>query len=289
MPKAKLKKKLFNKIAIIGVGLIGGSIGLAARKKKIAAEVIGVCRHQASLSKARRIGAIDKGTLDYKAAVKGAELVILAAPVNQIISTGRGILSVVKRNCLITDVGSTKEEIVEAMERALPKDIYFVGAHPLAGSEKRSVASARLDLFERATCILTKTKKTNKAALKKISTFWKRMGCRIKVLTPQKHDQVVSLISHLPHLAATQLVKVAKDSLDFASSGFFDTTRIAFSDAEIWTDIFLTNKKFVTRAIDRYIRHLRSVRGLIRQGDKKRLAVEFAQIKALRDALQKQK
>lgn len=279
--------KLFNKITIIGVGLIGGSIGLAARKKRLAGEIIGVCRHKESLQKAARAGAIDRGTLDYKDAVREADLVILATPVSQIIKVAREITPYLKRGCLITDVGSTKEKIVQVIEEALPGQIHFVGAHPLAGSEKRGVTEARADLFQGAICILTRTGKTELTALKAITRFWRKMGCRIKVLSPQDHDRIISLVSHLPHLAAVQLVKVAKSSLDFASSGFSDTTRIASSDAEIWIDIFLSNKKFITQAIDRYITQLRLTKDLILKENKKRLSAEFKSAKLLRDALRR--
>ncbi len=279
--------KQFNKIAIIGVGLIGGSIGLAARQKKIAKEIVGVCRHKESLRRAIQIGAIDKGALDYKDAVKGADLVVLAMPVTQIIKIGRKLVPYLKKGCLVTDAGSTKEEIVREIEKALPGETYFVGAHPLAGSEKRGVAFALADLFVGSLCILTRTVKTKQKALAKTAAFWQRLGCRTEVVSPRRHDQIVALVSHLPHLAATQLVKVAKDNLDFAASGFFDTTRIASSDAEVWTDILLTNKKFVIQAIDKYIKNLKLVKDLISRENETRLSAEFKKIKALRDALYK--
>ncbi len=280
--------KRFNKIVIIGVGLIGGSIGLAVRKKKLAKRIIGVCRHKESLRRARKLKAIDKGTLDYKDAVRDADLVIVAAPIGQIIKMARLITPYLKRKCLITDVGSTKSEIVREIEKAyVHKQVCFVGAHPLAGSERKGSNFARADLFQGAICILTRTAKTDSRALKRITGFWKKMGCRIRVLTPQRHDEIVALVSHLPHLAAGQLVKAACNSLDFASSGFFDTTRIASSSAEIWTDIFLTNKKFIIQAIDKYIKQLKLVKNLIRKEDRVRLSAEFKRIKVLRDALQK--
>ena len=277
----------FNKVTIIGVGLIGGSIGLAIKKKKLAKEIIGVCRHKESLRRARQLGAIDKGRLDYKGALKGADLAILAAPIGQIIKIGKKIAPYLKEGCLVTDVGSTKLEVVREIERAYGRRrVFFVGAHPLAGSEKRGSNFARADLFQGAVCILTKTAKTSLPALKKISKFWKDLGSRITVLPARRHDEIVALISHLPHLAAGQLVKAARGSLAFAASGFFDTTRIASSDAEVWTDIFLTNKRFVIQAIDKYVKNLETIKKLIRKEDRKRLSAEFKKIKALRDGLQ---
>lgn len=277
----------FNKIAIIGVGLIGGSIGLAVKGKRLAKEVVGVCRHKESLRRAKERRVIDKGTLDYRNAVKDAELVILATPISQIIKIVKEIIPSLRKGCLITDTGSTKSEIVRRIEEVLPKGIYFVGAHPLAGSEKRGSNFARADLLQGAMCILTKTLKTDSSALKKIANFWKKLGSRIVVLSPRRHDQIIALMSHLPHLAAGQLVKVASANLAFAASGFLDTTRIASSNAEIWADIFLTNKKFVIQAIDTYVKNLELIKSLIREEDRRKLSAEFRKIKALRDGLQK--
>lgn len=276
----------FNKIAILGVGLIGGSIGLAVKKKGLAREIIGVCRHKSSLKVAKQIGAIDKGTLNYEDAVSGADLVILAMPVSQIVKIAKLIIPHLKKGCLVTDVGSTKTEIVQTIERSSAHGRFdFVGAHPLAGSEKRGVTQARADIFKGAICILTKTKRTKPVALKEISSFWKSLGCSVKVMSPQEHDRIVAFISHLPHLAASQLVKTAKGALDFASTGFCDTTRIVASDTEIWTDIFLTNKKFLTEAVDNYIKNLQRIKKLIRKQDRKKLSTEFGELKTLRDGL----
>ncbi|MCQ9208894.1 MAG: prephenate dehydrogenase [Omnitrophica bacterium] len=277
----------FNKIAIIGVGLIGGSIGLAVKKKRLAKEIVGVCRHRKSLRQAKRIKAIDRGALSCKEAIKEADLVILATPISQIIKIAREIAPYLKKGCLVTDTGSTKSEIVGEIEKVFSEDIAFVGAHPLAGSEKRGVSEARANLFKDTLCILTQTRKTKLAAFKKINTFWQVIGCHVIKLTPQRHDQIVAVISHLPHLAAAQLVKVGRKNLNFAASGFRDTTRIASSDAEVWSDICLTNKEFIIQAIDQYITRLKLMQKLIYQEDKQRLSVEFRTAKTLRDGLQK--
>lgn len=276
---------MFNKITIIGVGLIGGSIGLAVKEKKLAGRVIGVCRHQQSLEKAKEKGLIDEGTLDCPAAVKDADLVILAAPVLQIIDTAKEIMPVLKKGCLITDAGSTKAEIVRQIEGILPQGVYFVGAHPVAGSEKRGADFARGGLFDHSLCILTRTAKTNRAALEQISRFWQRLGCRTIALSPREHDRHLAWISHLPHLVAAQLVKTAKDSLPFAAGGFADTTRIAASDPQVWMDIFFTNKRFIIQAVDKYIKNLKLVRQMIQEDERAKLSAELKKIKKLRDSL----
>ncbi|MFH1245264.1 MAG: (d)CMP kinase [Candidatus Omnitrophota bacterium] len=276
---------MFNKITIIGVGLIGGSIGLSVKEKKLAGRIIGVCRHQQSLEQAVEKGLIDQGTLDCRAAIKDADLVILSAPVLQIIDIAKKIAPHLKEGCLLTDAGSTKAAITREIESVLPPGVYFVGAHPLAGSEKRGAAFARRGLFDNSLCILTRTPKTNRLALERIKKFWQELGCRTRVLSVQEHDRHLALSSHLPHLVAAQLVKTAKNSLAFAAGGFADTTRIAASDPQMWADIFFTNRKFIVQSVDKYIKNLKLVRKSIQLGERKKLSAELKKIKRLRDSL----
>ncbi|NQT00321.1 MAG: prephenate dehydrogenase/arogenate dehydrogenase family protein, partial [Candidatus Omnitrophica bacterium] len=156
----------------------------------------------------------------------------------------------------------------------------------LAGSEKRGASNASANLFKNALCFLTKSNRTNLLALRKLARFWRELGCRIKVLTPNEHDRIVAAISHLPHLVAVELVNSAERNLDFAASGFCDTTRIASSESEIWTDIFLTNVRHTLQALDDYLRRLKSMRRLIAKKDRKRLNSEFKKARRLRNGLQ---
>ncbi len=278
--------KMFNKVAIIGVGLIGGSLGLAIKKKKLAKEVIGVTSRKASLSAAKARGAIHKGTLNFKHAVKDADLVIVATPVKMIPGIIRIISPSLKKGCIVTDVGSTKQEIVTKIEKQLPKNIYFVGGHPLAGREKRGVSAARAGLFENTICILTPTPKTNQNALAKTKRFWKELGASSVSLLPSEHDKILSQVSHLPHLVVAALVSsVDPKSLKFASTGFKDTTRIAAGDAVIWRDVCLSNKKAIIKAIDKFTSNLSGLRKSIAKGDKQALARSFKRAKKLRDSL----
>ena len=240
----------FNKVVIIGVGLIGGSIGLAIKKNGLAKEVIGVFRRQATLKKALKRRAVDKGFMNARTAVRDADLIRLATPVSSIVRIAREAMKYARRGAIVTDVGSTKGWIVGQLEKASKRSsVHFVGSHPMAGSEKTSVEFARDGLLEEAPCIVTRTAKTNKTALAKVMSFWKGLGAKVKVMTPGQHDRSVALISHLPHIVAFSLAgAIPEKELAYAAEGFKDTTRVASSDPSLWADIFLTNKREAIKA-----------------------------------------
>lgn len=261
--------KQFEKVAVVGVGLIGGSLSLAIKEKKLAGQVVGVSRHKRTILLAKRRGAIDSGACDINI-IKGADLVILAAPVAVILKLAKAVCGIVSRECIVTDVGSTKEEIVFSLEKMFPN---YVGSHPLAGSEKQGVLNANAELFKNSICVLTPTKKTNTAALRKIKLFWEKLGSKIFYLKPDIHDQILSFVSHLPHAVAFSLINaVPKKYLSFASTGFRDTVRIAFSDEEIWSDIFLSNQKELLKAIDLFQENLSLIKSAIKKQDKRLLS-----------------
>jgi len=260
--------RLFNQVAIVGVGLIGGSIGLGIKKRRLARQVIGISRHRKTINLAKRRGAIDAGFLDVSA-IRQADLVILAAPVNTIIQIGVRISSLVKPGALVTDTGSTKRSVVEILGKALPN---FVGAHPLSGSEKQGVASARDDLFCGSLCVLTPTAKTSRSALSIIRGLWVELGARVIYLTPAKHDRFISYTSHLPHIISFSLIhSVPRNSLYLASSGLKDTTRIAASPVGLWKDIFLTNSENILDALKYFSRSLTRIKHAIIKKDAKAL------------------
>jgi prephenate dehydrogenase len=241
----------FGKITIIGVGLIGGSIGLAIKKRKLAAKVIGVFRRKTTLKKALTCRAVDIGTLDLKEGVRDADLVIVATPVSSIPRLIIEAARHVKKGAVITDAGSTKSWIVSEVEKRLggSEKARFVGSHPMAGSEQTGVESAGGDLFDGSPCIVTKTAKTDRSSLEKVVSLWKALGARVTVMDPPTHDRTVSLISHLPHIVAFSLAgAVPAKELPYAAEGFRDTTRVASSDAKLWADIFLTNRKEAVNA-----------------------------------------
>ncbi|UCD54718.1 MAG: prephenate dehydrogenase [Candidatus Omnitrophota bacterium] len=277
---------MFKKIAIVGVGLIGGSIGLAVKKKKLAKEVIGVARRESSKDKALKFKAVDKATLNLREAVKDAELVILATPVAKIVEMAKDVIKCAQGGLILTDVGSTKELIVKEIERIAPSNVKFVGAHPMAGSEKSGVKFADSKLFNNSICIITKTKKTDDGAFNKVKTFWTKIGATCEILSPDKHDRYISFVSHLPHVAAVALTIAAEtDSLKYVSSGFKDTTRIASSNPNLWKDIFESNKEALLSSLHEYRAALEGIERSIKMGDSKTLIEHLEKAKKIRDKI----
>lgn len=273
---------MFKKAVIVGTGLIGGSLALVLKKKRLAKQVYGISRHKESLLLAKRMGAIDCGSLDL-AIAKDADLLILALPVSVILKTAPQFAKIINKGCIVCDVGSTKEEIVSKLDKIFSN---YVGMHPMAGSEKRGIKNARIDIFDKTICILTPTKKTNKRALKKIKQFWLKLGVKIMVLSSSSHDQALSFVSHLPHVAAFSLIStVPEQYFKFASSGLKDTTRIAGSDAELWADIFLSNQKNIVKSITAFENNLRKIKNAVSKKDKKLLAKILAKAKNKRGSL----
>ncbi len=253
----------FNRVAVIGVGLIGGSVGLAVKRRRLAKEVVGIFRRKSTLKKALKRRAVDKAVMSIKEGVKDADLIILATPVSLIPSMAREIIKYAKRGTVITDVGSTKKWIVDKIEGQLArsgKGLFFVGSHPMAGSEHAGVEFARTDLLDGSPCIVTKTAKTSAAALKKIMGFWKALGVKVNVMSPAAHDKSVALISHLPHIVAFGLAgAVPVKELKYAAEGFKDTTRVALSDPRLWADIFLSNRKEIVKSAHSFERYYKKI------------------------------
>ena len=273
--------RLFNKVAIVGVGLIGGSLALDIKKKKLARTICGVCRHTSSLLIAKKHGIIDEGSTDL-AIIKGADLIVLATPVNVILESARRIATLSGPDCIVTDVGSTKEEIVSQLNKIFPR---FVGSHPLAGSEKRGAAHARAGLFKDSLSILTPLASTEKKALQKIQRLWKMVGAKVVTMAPGTHDEIVACVSHVPHVVAFSLMNsVPKEYLAFAPGSLRDSTRVASSDSMLWAQIFLSNHKIIG-PLRRLQRHIQTLRSAIEHKDAAALTRLLAQAKAKRDTL----
>lgn len=274
--------RLFKKVAIIGTGLIGGSIALAIKKNKLAEEVVGVSRHKKSIFLAKRMGAICRGSQDLSI-IKDADLVIFATPVEVILKLAPAVAGIISKGCIVSDVGSTKETITKLLSKKFKR---FVGAHPLAGSEKRGIRFSEAGLFKGSLCIVTADKKTDGVALDKIKRLWKNLGAKVVVMPACEHDRVLSLTSHLAHIAAFSLMNsVPSGCLKFSASGLKDSTRIAASDSGLWSGIFLNNKKNVLKALGSFKNNLSILERAIRRNDKNRLSLELKRAKVKREKL----
>lgn len=267
---------LFRKAAIIGVGLIGGSLGKAMKKKQLAREICGVSRRKEALEEAVKSGSIDHGTHDIKKAVVNADLVVLAAPVNTVSAMFELIAPHLRRGCVVTDVGSVKSSITASALSALPNPSFFVGSHPIAGSEKRGVEHSSAELFEGALCILTPVEQTHRAAVDRVKRLWTAVGAVVKVMPPSDHDKALSYVSHLPHLLAYALMNSIPDQYaGIGAQGLKDMTRIASSSPEVWNDICLANSKNIVKAIDEFTAVLSVLRRAVMEFDEKTLVNEF--------------
>jgi len=280
----------FQKVTIVGVGLLGGSLGLAIKKRKLARQVVGYVRRKASIAECKKFRAVDLATTDLRKAVAGADLVILSTPIGRMRELVEKMLPSLKRGAIVTDVGSAKTCVVRELEPLIAKaGAHFVGSHPMAGAEKIGVASARADLFECAACVVTPTRRTNKAALRKVAQFWKSLGGRLLMLSPDAHDALVSRSSHLPHLVAAALAVTVLDSKHprqqaaLCANGFRDTTRIASGSPEMWRDIAIANRAHVRKALDDFVRELQRVQALLRGGDAAKIQKFFESAKRRRD------
>ena len=276
----------FKPVTIVGLGLIGGSLGKAVRRKRLARTVVGLSRSSSTLRRAKRRGAIDVGTTDGARAVRDADLVILATPVDLIVPTGTRLARFMRPGSLLTDVGSTKTQVVRALERSLPAGITFVGAHPLAGSELQGIDAATPALFDGAVCVLTRTVHTDRRALRRLIRFWRPLVGRVVTMSPQAHDRVLAGVSHLPHLIAYCLAGAASlKPLPSAPPSFLNMTRIAKSDPDLWDDILLSNRAALRAAADRFERRWRTLRALLARGDRAALRRFLADAQSMRHAL----
>jgi cyclohexadieny/prephenate dehydrogenase len=273
-------------LTIVGAGLIGGSLGLAAKWRGLAKTVRGIGRHRASLERARALGAVDEVYLEPAPALAGADLVVFCTPVDRIADQVLAFAPYCAPGTLLTDAGSTKALIVAAVEDKLPNGIAFVGSHPLAGSEKRGPDHADGRLFEGRVTVVTRTPRTDAAALENVSAFWQALGSRVTVMAPDAHDRALAMTSHLPHLLASALAGTLSPELQLlAAAGFRDTTRIAASDPELWTAIFSQNRAALLDALGTFTECLNRMRGALETSDWITVESLLGQAKKVRDAL----
>ena len=268
------------RVAILGLGLMGGSLGYALSRLAKPPQIVGYAHRPEVRARARKIGVVDEIHDSPSAAVRGADFVVLCTPVAAL----EGLLADAAESMLpgavVTDVGSTKRSIVAAAGRLLPKGVHFVGSHPMAGSEKKGIDFARPDLYDGAACIVTPVAATHPAALASVETFWLKLQCRVHRMDPDKHDEILAYVSHLPHLLAVNLVSIQPEgAADIAAGGFRDMTRIASGDPVMWRDIFLDNRDALRRSIMSVRGELDRALALIDRGDAAELQAYLQAVK----------
>jgi prephenate dehydrogenase len=280
----------FQKITIIGVGLLGGSIGLAVRRLKLAREVAGYVRRESSLRECEKAGAVDYATTDLLAAVSHAGLVILCTPLAQMRPLAQQFLPALKPGAIVTDVGSVKADVVRQMEAVVQKaGAHFVGSHPMAGGEKMGVLAARTDLYANAVCVVTPGKTSSANAVRKLERFWQSLGARTLRMDAAQHDLLVSRSSHLPHVAAAAMVNLVLQparppaQAALCATGFRDTTRIASGSPEMWRDIALANRKNLSRSVGAFLAELKDFQTALKRNDEPAIEKFFVLAKQRRD------
>lgn len=260
--------KPWNTVVIVGVGLIGGSIGLDLQARRLARRVVGVGRRASSLKAAKAAGCVTETTLKLEQAAAAADLIVVCTPVGRIVDDVRRAAAVAQPGTLITDAGSTKGSIVVALDGKLPEGVTFVGSHPLAGSEKNGPTAAVCDLFRGRTVVVTPTERTPAKGVRSIEAFWKQLGARTVRMSAEEHDAALAATSHVPHVVASALAGATPaDVLHLTAGGWLDTTRIAAADGPLWVQILRDNRRHVTAAIDRVEKSLEAFRAAINDGD----------------------
>jgi prephenate dehydrogenase len=283
---------LFEKVVMAGVGLICGSLALDMRRYRLAKQIVGYGRSEGNLRLAKRKGIIDSYFLHPEDCPEDVDLLMMGTPVEAIVPLTKAFLPKLGSGAIISDVGSVKGGIVSAMEPLLPRHVSFVAGHPIAGNEQWGAQAARRDLFVDHRCILTPTAKTDRKALKKVAALWRKVGARVELMTPEVHDEVLGVISHLPHVLVYALVNALEfqprrgvDLKKYCAGGFKDFTRIASSRPELWRDICLMNSRALGRTLAGYIKYLQRLNGWIQDGKGGLLEKEFARAYDIRSQI----
>ena len=286
----KQKPRLFYRIAVIGIGLIGSSLARAIKKRKLAHEIAIATRRRSTLATARKLDLGSSYHLKAAQAAKGADLVILCAPLGANVALAKEIGPHLKSGAIVSDVGSTKVSVITDVSPHLPAGVSFVPAHPIAGTENSGPKAGFDALFDKRWCVLTPSEETALSAVKKIRALWQALGAYVEIMDAKHHDQVLAITSHLPHLIAYTLVNTAtelerdlkKDVVRFSAGGFRDFTRIAASDPTMWRDVFLSNRDAVLDTLGRFTEDLTALQRAIRRGDGGLLYDRFSRTRAIR-------
>ncbi len=270
-------------MTVIGVGLLGASLAKACKERGLVEEISGYGRNRENLEKAKDLKIIDHCPADLGAAVSGADLIVLCTPVSTLVPLMQNLASEVRPGTLITDVGSVKEPIVKGIDKLVPKGVFFVGSHPIAGGENSGLEASTADLYQDAKCIVTPTDTTDKKAVEKISALWQAVGMKVVSLSAEEHDFIFGAVSHLPHIVAYALMNTLGalrtpngcEVTAYSGAGLRDITRIASSDPVMWRDICLSNRNHSLDLIDRFQNKLEEIRSTIERGDGQELKKEF--------------
>ena len=280
----------FRKAALIGVGLLGGSLGLVLKQRRLADVVEGYVRREASVAECTSVGVVDRASMDVQSVVRDADLVVLCTPIAQMAPLMTEFLPSLSKGALVTDVGSVKSGVVAALAPlAQSVGAHFVGSHPMAGAEKTGPKAARVDLLEGAVCVVTPTAAANRKAVDLTSKLWEAAGMRVLSMPPERHDDLVSRSSHLPHVVAAELANyvlspaLPKEQAALCASGFRDTTRIASGSPEMWRDIALANRQNLSRVLGVFIEDLQEFQLALERGDQKAVEAFFHGAKRRRD------
>lgn len=288
-----MTKPLFDTLALIGVGLIGSSIARAARAHGAVREIVATARSAKTRARVAELGLADKVVETNAEAVVGADLVIVCIPVGACGAVAKEIAPHLQPGAIVSDVGSVKGAIVRDMAPHLPETVHFVPAHPVAGTEHSGPDAGFAELFENRWCILTPPDGTDPAAAAKLASFWRLLGANVEFMSPEHHDIVLAITSHLPHLIAYNIVGTAADMeqvtqsevIKFSAGGFRDFTRIAASDPVMWRDVFLNNKEAVLEMLGRFSEDLAALQRMIRWDDGAALEAHFTRTRAIRRSI----
>jgi prephenate dehydrogenase len=278
--------KRWDTVAIVGVGLIGGSVGRALLARGLAGRVIGIGRRASTLRKARQLGAVSETTTRLAQGVAEAQLVIVCTPVDSVVPLVREAAAACPPGCLLTDAGSTKARIVAELDAGLDQGVAFVGSHPLAGSDRSGPEWARDDLFQDRVVVITPTARTRVRDVARIRAFWRALGAGVVAMSPRRHDETVAATSHAPHVLAALLAGATpRRYLPLVASGWLDTTRVAGGDVETWTQILQQNRAAVLKSLDKFAKVLDAMRRALAEDDRPAIAGLLEAGKRNRDAV----
>ncbi|MDC0184817.1 prephenate/arogenate dehydrogenase family protein [Rhodobiaceae bacterium] len=280
----------FKKVCIIGLGLIGGSIGLAMKRSKISNQIIGFARSNSTLKKAIELGLVDKVKDNLEDAVNDCDLIILATPLSTFKKLVEEMSPFLKKDCIITDTGSAKLSVIEDLRGILPNNVEFIPGHPIAGTEESGPDAGFAELFDNRWCILTPTEENSSNAIDLIKEFWESIGSKVEIMDPLHHDKVLAITSHIPHLIAFNIVGTAnnlanvteKEVVKYSAGGFRDFTRIAASDPKMWSDIFTYNSEAVLEMLELFSNDLAKLKAAVIKKDSDLLFSNFEKTREVR-------